>query len=147
MEFKFVCSYSDLAVCFFKLIIIALTLFDILYSYLYVIHPIFLLMLSLFYFIFRFNRLRNDGSFIAKANCAVVATIRELPSSKENYSNNNKHNNNRYNNSFKSSQVTTRMTETYDGHTIRHRAPFPPVEVSVFLFFLILYRLLHSTNA
>lgn len=81
------------------------------------------------------NRLRNDGSFITKANnCAIVATIRELPSSKENRSNNNKYNNNRYNNSdIKSSQATARMTETCDRHKLRHRAPLPPVEVS-FLF-------------
>ncbi|XP_050057324.1 protein Shroom isoform X5 [Aphis gossypii] len=68
------------------------------------------------------SRTRNDGLF-AKANCSAVATIRELPSSKENRSS---HGNNGV---VKSGRVTTRMTETCDGHIPRHRSSLPPVEV------------------
>ncbi|XP_022161586.1 uncharacterized protein LOC111027502 isoform X1 [Myzus persicae] len=68
------------------------------------------------------SRTRNDGSF-AKANCSAVATIRELPSSKENRSS---HGNSGV---IKSGRVTARMTETCDGHIPRHRAPLPPVDV------------------
>lgn len=95
-------------------------------------------------FLLSVNRSRNDGSFIAKANnCAVTAAIRDLPSSKENRSSNNKYNNHRNNNNsgIKSGQVTVRMTETCDGHKLRHRAPLPPVEVSVVISFKYLYYL------
>lgn len=80
-------------------------------------------LLKLFIYFWWFYRVRNDGSF-TKANCSSVATIRELPSSKENRSNK------RYSNVIKPGQITARMTETCDGHTPRHRAPLPPVEVS-----------------
>lgn len=76
---------------------------------------------------FYFHRTRNDGLF-AKANCSAVATIRELPSSKENRSS---HGNNGV---VKSGRVTTHMTETCDGHIPRHRASLPPVEVSYFIY-------------
>jgi len=66
-------------------------------------------------------RTRNDELF-TKANCSAVATIRELPSSKENRSSHGNHG------VVKSSRVTTRMTETCDGHISRHRV-VPPVEV------------------
>lgn len=87
-----------------------------------------------FFFFYRIDRIRNDGSFI-KANCSAVATIRELPSSKENRSNNRPNN---HNHGIKSGQVTARMTETCDGHTPRHRAPLPPsVEVSYLSVFFL----------
>lgn len=100
-----------------------------------VFQNIFHLIKTLILVFFFFCRTRNDGLF-AKANCSAVATIRELPSSKENRGSSN-NDLSRHNSSsahgVKSGQTVARMiVDTCDGHTPRHRAPLPPVKVRFF---------------